>query len=127
VEKYIDIPGVREKIKNKTKKNNYDKIVKINQYKPLFSKDDILKRNEFKFECVTCGNHISANENFSIKTIRCLNCFPIFYNTSNMEKELADFCKQYFPNLNENDRTLIKPYELDIVIPELKLAIEFNR
>jgi hypothetical protein len=39
----------------------------------------------------------------------------------------VDFCKQYYPNLKENDRELIKPYELDIVIPELKLAIEFNR
>ena len=44
-----------------------------------------------------------------------------------MEKELVEFCKQYFPDLKENNRTLIKPYELDIVIPELKLAIEFNR
>ena len=43
-----------------------------------------------------------------------------------MEKELVEFCKQYYPDLIENDRQLIKPYELDIVIPELKLAIEFN-
>ena len=44
-----------------------------------------------------------------------------------MEKELVEFCKQYYPNLKENDRELIKPFELDIVIPELKLAIEFDR
>ena len=42
------------------------------------------------------------------------------------EKELVEFCKQYYPDLIENDRQLSKPYELDIVIPELKLAIEFN-
>ena len=46
---------------------------------------------------------------------------------SNIEKELVEFCKQYYPGLKENDRELIKPYELDIVIPEKKLAIEFNR
>lgn len=45
---------------------------------------------------------------------------------SNKEKELSDFCKQFYPNLIENDRELIAPYELDIVIPELHLAIEFN-
>ena len=58
---------------------------------------------------------------------RCLNCYP-YINTgySNLEKELIDFCKEYYPNLIENNRTLIKPLELDIVIPELKLAIEFN-
>jgi hypothetical protein len=33
----------------------------------------------------------------------------------------------YSGEIIENDRQLIKPYELDIVIPELKLAIECNR
>lgn len=37
-----------------------------------------------------------------------------------------DFCKQFYPNLQRRNRQLIKPYELDIVIPELHLAIEFN-
>ena len=58
---------------------------------------------------------------------RCLHCYPFIQGFSNSEKELVDFCKQYYPNLKENDRELISPYELDIVIPELKLAIEFNR
>ena len=58
---------------------------------------------------------------------RCLNCFPKYTGVSAKEIELSEFCKQYFPDLKENERTLIKPYELDIVIPELKLAIEFNR
>ena len=56
---------------------------------------------------------------------RCLNCYPIVNSYS--QKELVDFCKEYYPNLIENNRTLIKPLELDIVIPEIKLAIEFNR
>ena len=58
---------------------------------------------------------------------RCLHCYPFIQGFSNSEKDLADFCKQFYPNLKENDRELISPYELDIVIPELKLAIEFNR
>ena len=33
----------------------------------------------------------------------------------------------FVPPDYENERTLISPKELDIVIPELKLAIEFNR
>jgi very-short-patch-repair endonuclease len=57
---------------------------------------------------------------------RCLHCYPLTKPISNLEKELVDFCKQYYPDLKENDRTLISPKELDIVIPELKLAIEFN-
>ena len=59
---------------------------------------------------------------------RCLNCYPLNKPISNLEKKkLVEFCKQYYPNLIENDKSLIKPKELDIIIPELKLAIEFNR
>lgn len=47
--------------------------------------------------------------------------------TSKKEQELIEFCHQFFNNLIIKDRQLIKPYELDIVIPELHLAIEFNR
>ena len=32
----------------------------------------------------------------------------------------------YFPNLKTNNRHLISPKEVDILIPEIKLAIEFN-
>ena len=46
--------------------------------------------------------------------------------SSKTELELVDFCHQFFNNLIQNDRKLIFPYELDIVIPERKLAIEFN-
>ena len=47
--------------------------------------------------------------------------------TSKKEQELIEFCQQFYPNLIIKDRQLIKPYELDIVIPELHLALEFNR
>lgn len=43
-----------------------------------------------------------------------------------VKKEITDFCKLYNPNLIENDRNLISPLELDIYIPQLNLAIEFN-
>jgi hypothetical protein len=57
---------------------------------------------------------------------RCLKCYPKSQGFSKVEKELTKFCKFYFPNLKENKKDLIKPLELDIIIPELKLAIEFN-
>ena len=55
---------------------------------------------------------------------RCFKCNPKI--SSKKEQELVNFCKQFYPNLQRRNRQLIKPYELDIVIPELKLAIEFN-
>ena len=56
--------------------------------------------------------------------VRCPFCYPL--GTSSSEQELIDFCHQFFNDLKTHDRTLIKPYELDIVIPEIKLALEFN-
>jgi hypothetical protein len=45
---------------------------------------------------------------------------------SQAEKEIVDFIKDHYTGLVlENDRTIIKPKELDIVLPELKIAIEY--
>ena len=63
---------------------------------------------------------------FNQRIPRCLKCYPILSGTSKKEQELVEFCKQFYPNLIQNDRKLIAPYELDILIPELKLAVEFN-
>ena len=45
---------------------------------------------------------------------------------SKTELELLDFVKQYYPNARQHDRIIINPKELDIVIDELNLAIEYN-
>ena len=105
-----------------------DKVV------PLFDKSKFNGLNQkYKWKCVKCGNEFETI--YGITTFidkdferlpRCLNCYPYLYGYSNLEKELVDFCKQYFPNLKENNRQLIKPLELDIVIEELKLCLEFN-
>jgi hypothetical protein len=72
---------------------------------------------------------------------RCLKCYPL-YNFSNntisiREKEVVLYIKSiYSGTIIENDRTLMVPnrkfnnwklnHELDIVLPDLKLAFEFN-
>lgn len=54
-------------------------------------------------------------------------CSRKFLNTSNKEKELLDYIKSIYNGLIlENVRTVIPNRELDIYIPELNLAIEFN-
>ncbi len=42
------------------------------------------------------------------------------------EKQLANFIRSLGHQIIINDRKIIKPYELDIVLPKLKLAIEYN-
>lgn len=40
--------------------------------------------------------------------------------------QIKDLCQIYYSDLEQNNRQLIKPYQLDLVIPQIKLAIQFN-
>lgn len=48
------------------------------------------------------------------------------FNVSAGETNLVDFLSNYTQNIIKNDRTIIAPRELDIVLPDFNLAIEFN-
>jgi len=57
----------------------------------------------------------------------CTICNPINSHQSDTENKLLDFIKEnYSIEIIENSRNIINPYELDIYIPKLKLALEFN-
>lgn len=45
---------------------------------------------------------------------------------SNGENDIFDFCKSLDNNIVQRDKSVINPYELDIYIPNKKLAIEYN-
>ena len=85
------------------------------------------------FRCNKC-NRIHTKFRCSLdKKIRenDYNFCPIcnFTNTviSKPEKELAKYISEcYKGNILRNDRTILNGYELDIVIPEKKLAFEFD-
>jgi hypothetical protein len=57
----------------------------------------------------------------------CTICNPIGFTYSESENELFNFIeKNYKGEIIHNSRNIIPPYELDIFIPELKLAFEYN-
>lgn len=54
-------------------------------------------------------------------------CNPDNKNYSLAEKELLSFVQEiYKGEILVNTRQIIKPYEIDIYLPELNLAIEYN-
>lgn len=53
----------------------------------------------------------------------CRRCTPV--QVSRAETDLADWLEKY-TEVVRSDRTILNPKELDIVLPQLKLAIEFN-
>lgn len=57
----------------------------------------------------------------------CTICNPLHKPYSYGEKELAEYVSSIYDGaILENNRTIIKPRELDIYLPELRLAIEYN-
>lgn len=90
--------------------------------------------NSYTFEC-DCGiNHIFfitpalLMTRLRLKTKLCTICNPInSYYTSGYEVQLQEFIKSnYDGEIVLNSRNIIKPYEIDIYLPDLKLAFELN-
>ena len=77
----------------------------------------------------TCGHEFSIGPFISEKSIEnrglrlCPQCHP---RTSKPEAILVEHLKKNSVSFELHNRDLIKPYELDIVFPEKKLAIEVN-
>lgn len=132
VENSISSPEIREKIL-KTRKENYYPIflelLKKKNISYLSSKEDYINRTVLKFKCGYCSNEwtreYSDNPTAGVNGIHCPYCAKA--HASKAEKDLLAYVKSlYSGTILSNDRKLIKPYELDIYLPEKKLAFEFN-
>ena len=136
LERYeVKYPIQSEKIKQIFHDNSYDNLIpKFIEYgiTPLFPKEEYTGWNKtYRWKCNKCENefeqkiHTTGHIKECPYLPHCWNCYPRMSNVSRVELKLLDFIKQYFPNAHK-DNILISPKELDIVIPELKLAIEYN-
>lgn len=60
-------------------------------------------------------------------SILCTKCNKVGRSTFNVENKIIKFISDnYNGEIIKNSRNIIKPYELDIYLPELNLAIELN-
>ena len=127
---------VQEKVKQIFHDNSYDNLIpKFIEHgiAPNFPKEEYEGYDKtYKWKCLICQNEF---EQKIYKTghveecpylPRCWNCYPRLSGESKSELELFDFVKEFAPNAHQHDKVIIKPHELDIVIPEIKLAVEFN-
>lgn len=131
-----DNPSKNEHVKNKQiiakRISFYNKLMNSERLsglvKPLFSVDEyITRRVRYYWQCVKCNNIFEdCIDNGQIP--RCVQCFPkLAINKSKGEKEIFDFIKSVCNTVViENDRTVLNGKELDIYIPDKKLAIEYN-
>jgi len=136
---------IQEKMKNTNFKKlgvyypSQNKNVREKYYK------SIMEKNLSKYENITNINYINKKMSFSCdcgKNHIFDISFDLFQNrkrtniklcticntkyTSMLEKEFYDFLKNIKIQVESNKRNIIPPLELDIYLPEFKLAFEFN-
>jgi hypothetical protein len=80
----------------------------------------------YKFNCNSCNNVFSDYiDNGHVPKCKICNPYIPVY-TSAQEQEVYDFvCSTVDCTVIQSDRTTINPYEIDILIPSLKIAIEY--
>lgn len=88
--------------------------------------------NDLELECnicssiFSCTNTFFQNRLYANRTI-CTICNPLNNTVSLGESELIEFItNNYNGTILLQNRTIITPYELDIYLPELNIAFEFN-
>lgn len=119
--------GVKNPFQNKksyqTRINNIIEKYKDKRLIDIKNKKYILKCD--KDHLVEIDKNIFHNR-IKLKTILCTECNPIGnYHRSGMETELSDFISNNYENKIELNKKF-SYRELDIYLPDLKLAFEFN-
>ncbi len=92
-----------------------------------------LNNTNHLLECKLCGQEFEYSTKSGIyhrifkgHTL-CPICNPVEKFYSHAEKDLLSFISSIYPGpIQENSKSVIPPYELDIFLPELSLAFEFN-
>ena len=125
----VDHPFKNDEIKLKIQQSKVlNMLNKYNEY-------DIVNidKTSYNIFCKRCNNEfIITSQDFrnriKYKTEICTNCNPInSYANSGLEIQLQDFIKNnYDGEIVLNSKKIISPNEIDIYIPELKIAFEFN-
>lgn len=120
--------AIRKVISEKHRINLWESRLKIAEdrnFEILSTKENYINGENWTYKCKGCGEIIVTSKGPS--DVRCYKCNPKHEFVSNKERLVAEWIQSiYSGTVITSDRTMITPYELDIWIPERKLAIEFD-
>ena len=122
----LPINHIKSKI---NKEKNWINAIKNKYSNIIFLEPD--NKKEFKILCSKGHEYNISYKLFYLRNITktelCTICNPIERHISGLEFQLCDFISQNYDNeIIQNTKKIISPLELDIYLPELKLAFEFN-
>jgi len=109
------------KIKQRVNKTDVELLTPVHEYM------GVSNQAYYQFQCKLCDFLFSTyldNGNVPI----CKKCNPTIPSyVSQAETTLKEYVQDLRPDLvvEQSNKTIINPFELDIVIPELKIAIEY--
>lgn len=121
---------MKEKKAQTQKINFYQNLVNHPKWRPLFSFEEYKGANKghfYDFECRICKT-IRKNELNEGTNFRCYFCKPRIDSggQSKIEKEMEDYCRSLFDDIEVQSRKIIPPLEIDVYIPLKQIAIEHH-
>ena len=139
----VSSPACNKETKDKIRESVYILWNENNIYRDIFEHKTLEKINKinkniigyskgiFTYKCPICNEIFKLNKQFVDRRVKwninlCPYCEPK-HGVSNQEKNLLNYIREiYTEEIIENDKSIISPKELDIVLPKLKLAFEFD-
>ena len=114
------------------KRNSFErkKRVLVDTHEFLFTAEEYITNDtrytKFDIRCVKCGTEYA--DYFEDGNIpMCPTCYPTYHKISNRESELSDYIENNCKfEVLRNNKTILNGLELDIFIPEIQVAVEFN-
>ena len=114
----------KERIKQLTK--NIIENIEQQNFTVLSEDISCLKNTTFTLQCNVCKKvHKKTLTNARWKDIYCSGCYRDV-GVSREEKVICTFIESLGFNIIENDTTILNGKELDILVPQKQLAIEYN-
>lgn len=130
----LQIPHVRDVAIRTKKERSWEFLSKESEYQSMFTKEEYLDNRDpdkrWLWRHTTCGNVFSSRYDNG-QHGRCPECYPpTRFGTSEMELEVAEFVRTITDNKvyhrEPENRRLLKDREIDILIPSLRIGIEFD-
>lgn len=124
---YVNKEEITKKRHDNYLKSLVDKLVGFNCQLKCYNPP-----GEVSFTCADCSkvNTVDTAILYSRLVYNkhpCVNCFPIDTHVSQFETEIYKFIKEnYTGKIVCSDRQLLDKLEVDILLPELKIAVEAN-